>query len=233
MYKRITHNIVEEHYDHPALLPATVVPPLPPRATLNSVLPVSVMNEPTMLFRMDSRTLWSKFVWGLLNYGIALNNDLTSTEMVKGRAVKHADALGDFIIPFYGVEAGVELARQLGNFIKIGESVVQIVKDGGTVDGGEALWSETIEEISDFLTNINPDNWPKPVIKEYLVALCRFWIDEINTRHEQNWMLNEVMLDNLTQLIVTGVGINGGSFGSLADVFSRGIIMQFPDRFTQ
>lgn len=227
MYKKITHNIVEEHFDHPAVLPREMRPSLPAGATL----PPEVMTENTMLFRLDSRTLWSKYVWGLLNYGIALNNKLPGVNSVENRTVKHAGALGDFAAIYYGATIGEEFARLLKKFIKIGVDVVNIIKDGGTVDGGESLFADVVDELAKFLHSINPTQWPEAVVKEYLTALAKFWIAEINSRAAQDWTMNDFVIENISKLVVSGPGVNGGNFGSLADIFSKGIIAQFPDKF--
>ena len=67
MYKVISHNIKEEHFEHPATLPRDMLPTTMQIPT-DGELPQYVMTETTMLFRMDARTAWMKWVFGLMNY---------------------------------------------------------------------------------------------------------------------------------------------------------------------
>lgn len=231
MYKKITHNIVEEHFDYPVVAPTAFMPA--GAGAGPTVMPQDTMTESTMLFRMDSRSLWSRYVWGLLNYGISLNNNLPGTDIVETRVLKNADAIGDFIVPFYGLAAGKQLSESLEKIGQIGVDVVKILKDGGSLNGSEKLWTDAAEELATLLNKLNPDNWPKEAVAEYLSTLLRFWVEEMQSRDKQEWKTSELAIDNINQLVVTGISNNGKSFQGLADVFSRGIIAQFPDRFAQ
>jgi hypothetical protein len=41
------------------------------------------ITEESTLFRMDSRTWWSRFAWSLLNYSIALNSEIDGKEQAE------------------------------------------------------------------------------------------------------------------------------------------------------
>lgn len=226
MYKKITHQIQEEHYGDLAHRST----PLKQFNTVGS-LPAYVMSEETMLFRMDSRTLWAKYVWGLLNYGISLNNMIPGTNQVERRLARNSYALGEFLAPYYGVNAADRFGTLLNSFCKIGVEVIDAVKDGRGITGTEELWALSIDEISSFLHELNPNSWPKTLIAEYFENMAKFWINEIMSRAEEDWGANEIAIDNLNKLVITGLGTNGGTFGSLADLISRGIIAQFPMKF--
>lgn len=231
MYTRISHQIQEEHYgpesiDHSMMLGQSPI-------SMNGSLPSYVMSEETMLFRMNARTLWAKYVWGLLNYGISLNNMIPGTDLVERRLAKNAFALGEFIAPYYGVNAADRFGTLLNSFCKIGVEVIDAIKDNRSVSGTTGLWSEVIAAIATFLNEINPTNWPKTLIAEYFENLAKYWINEITSRAEEDWTTNEIAIESLNKLVITGLGTNGGTFGSLADLFSRGIIAQFPVMFIE
>lgn len=231
MYKKITHQIQEEHYGPEQLGYNGMLGQQP--IAMNGSLPSYVMSEETMLFRMNARTLWAKYVWGLLNYGISLNNMIPGTDLVERRLAKNAYALGEFIAPYYGVNAADRLGTLLNSFSKIGVEVIDAVKDNRSVSGTTELWAQSIEQIATFLNDLNPSNWPKTLIQEYFENLAKYWINEIMSRAEEDWTTNEIAIENLNKLVITGLGTNGGTFGSLADLFSRGIIAQFPVKFIE
>lgn len=251
MYKRISHEIVEEHFDHPAVLPTQLTTGANlmymPRPTVSNgngtngslaitdPLPAYVMTEPTMLFRMDSRTLWSKYAWGLLNFGISLNNKIPGTEAVEARAINNASNIGEIITPYYGVTAGTRVADLLAGVVQIGIDAFKAIKDGERVTTIVLLWDPVINDLVDYLNDLNPNNWPKELLKDYFNNLVKFWIDEATARNAKDIAGAELAIDRINRLVIIGTANSTPSHksSSLADVFSRGIIAQFPTLFAE
>jgi hypothetical protein len=229
MYKKITHEIVEEHYaQHPML--ATTLTEIPP----GSDLPLAVMNEATLIFRMDSRSLWAKYAWSLLNYSISMNAGLPGTAQVETRLLRTARSLGDFITPYYGIEAGNQLGDKLAAIAKIGTEVVDAVKDKRSLEEFQAIWENLIDDLAVFMNQLNPSQWPVTLIREMFLSLVTTWARAIQTRYNEDWNNNEDALDDLNRLVVTGIAnhVNKG-YSSIADVVSRGIIAQYPTLFVK
>lgn len=189
----------------------------------------SVMTEETMKFRMDSRTMWSRFGWSPLNYSIALNNDIGGIDEAEVRIYKHANALGNFVVPYYGEEVGTTISKALSVFGRIGVEVMQDLKNGKPLDGTKARWDQSVEDIAAYLSSINPEYWPKEAVKSYFDSLVNLWIESIRARDEGDFATNEIVIDGIEKLVTMG----NGESDSLADVFSAGIISQFPEKFTK
>jgi hypothetical protein len=230
MYKKITHEIVEEHFhQRPTLGELAPMEVLP-----GQDLPIAVMNEATLVFRMDSRSLWAKFAWSLLNYSISMNAGLPGTPQVESRLLKTASALGNFIVPYYGITAGNELGDKLAAIAKVGTQVVDAVKDQRGLDKFEYIWAELIEDLAEYLNELNPSQWPELLLKEMLTNMVNTWVKAIIARYNEEWNDNDEALDNLDKLVVTGIAnhVNVG-YSSIADIFSRGIIAQYPNLFVK
>lgn len=221
MYKTVTHNIVEEHYANPEM-------------TSSSGLPMYTMNEDTMMFRMDSRSLWAKFAWGLLNYGISMSANLPEKERVEARVSKNAQALGDFITPYYGMSAGVRLSGLLSAIGQVGIDVVKATKEGEKLEKLKLMWVDQIDSLAKFLVDLNPGNWPETLTKDYFSNLVTFWVDEITARAAKNGIADEIAIDNINKLIVLGVrnSVPTHKTSSWSDIFSRGIVAQYPTLFS-
>jgi hypothetical protein len=217
MYKIINHTIEEHHY------------PVSPKML---AVPLSVFNEGTMLFRMDSRSAWARFAWSLLNYSISMNAQLPGTPQVESRLLKSATALGDFIIPYYGITAGNAFGDKLAAIAKIGAEVVDAVRDGRSLDEFQTVWTTLINELALFMNGLNPAEWPVLLVTELFTNLVNTWTTAILARFHEQWDINEEALDNLNKLVVNGIpNHTHAGFKSLADVFSWGIISQFPLQF--
>lgn len=230
MYKTVTHNIVEEHYGHPQQALEFVgygaVQPMDP-------LPMYAMTEGTMVFRMDSRSLWAKYAWGLLNYGISMNAGLPVMEQVEARMFKNARALGDFITPYYGITAGNRLSDLLSNIGQVGIDLVKATKEGEDIAKLNAMWTDLIATLAGFMVELNPSYWPDILITEYFTNLVGFWVAEIQARASNDAAADEAAIDSLNKLVVMGIAnsVPTHKASSLADIFSRGIIAQFPSLF--
>ena len=237
MYKKISHNIVEEHFEHPATLPTgMLVDPIPkqPRA---GQLPSFVMNENTMQFRMDARTAWAKWLWSLLNYSISLNGNLPGTDQVKGRMHKNAVALGDFLIPYYGLSASRAVTTAIIAIDDIGMHYVEALKDKESPEEIAKIvesWKPYIADIAKIFNELNPNNWPELTVMDMFAGIVQGWQDELTARARGDLIADEIAIDYLNKLVVTGVPDHAsGGFSSLADLFSRGIIAQFPTMFAE
>lgn len=235
MYKKISHNIVEEHFEHPATLPSGMLATPIPTPVKAGQLPSYVMNEETMQFRMDCRVAWSKWVYSMLNYSISLNGNLSGTDQVKGRVHKNAVALGDFMIPYYGLTASRAFVTALIAIDDVGMHYVEALKKKASeaeiakiVDS----WKPYIADIAKIFNELNPSYWPEATVSDIFVGVVQGWQDQLTARAKGDIVADEIAIDYLNKLVVTGVPQNTvNSFSSLADVFSRGIVAQFPDRF--
>lgn len=216
------------------------IPPLDPDQPLdvNSVprvssssteLPSVVINEKSMTFRMDSRTLWTKYALGLVNYAVSSVANLSTTPSVEERLTKSASLLGDYFIPYYGIRAGSEIGRLLTDIFNTGVDVVEAVKKKEDIVPLQIKWAEQTKELSELFNKLNPSQYPVILVQEMLEALTRLWTDNIRARFTNNIILNAESIDGINKLVITGIAnhINKG-YQSLADVLSRGVIAQYP-----
>jgi hypothetical protein len=187
----------------------------------------TIMTEKTMEFRMNARTLWSRFAWSLLNYSIALNSEIDGKEQAEARIYSHASKIGNFIEPYYGKDNATTVAAALTEFGRLGVQVMKDLKAGVPINGSQALWDANIDTIATFLSSLNPDYWPYEAVKSYFDTLVTLWLDSIRSRNERNWDANEIAIDAIEKLVISG----NGESSSLADVFSAGILMQQPEKF--
>ena len=188
---------------------------------------IPMLSEKSTLFRMNSRTLWSRFGWSPLNFSIALNNNLEGLSETENRIYTQAAKIGDFVVPYYGEEIGKALGDALINFGQIGVAVMRDLKGGIPLDGTKTRWDQSVENLATLLSTINPDYWPKEPVKSYFDTLVNFWIDSIRARQSKDFDADSVAIDGIEKLVTMGIGDSP----SLADVFSAGIIAQFPEKF--
>jgi hypothetical protein len=236
MYKKISHNIVEEHFEHPATLPTGMLDDKPKAMSPNMLdpLPTVVINEKTLVFRMDSRTLWTKYALGLVNYAVSSVADLSTTPSVEQRLTKAATLIGDYFIPYYGIRAGNEIGTALTDIFENGVEFVEVSKKKGDIVPLQIKWAEQTKALADLFNRLNPGQYPVILLQEMLEALTKLWADIIHARITNDIILNAESIDGINKLVITGIAnhVNKG-YQSLADVLSRGVIAQYPLLFVE
>jgi hypothetical protein len=228
MYKKISHEIVEEHF-HDTMSVGRKV-----KLSSTDPLPAVVINEKTLIFRMDSRTLWTKYALGVVNYAVSSMADLSTTPSVEERLTKSATLIGDYFIPYYGIRAGSEIGKALTDIFETGVDVVNVTKKKGDIVPLQIKWAEQTKALAELFNKLNPGQYPVLLIEEMLQALTKLWTDNITARFTKNIILNAESIDGINKLVITGIAnhVNKG-YQSLADVLSRGVIAQYPLSFVE
>ena len=239
MYKKITHDIVEEHFLLPMSLPDNVKPKLgengPINGTFSSPLPPAVMTEQTMTFRMDSRTLWTRYALGMVNYSVSDFGNLASTNNIKNSMARNAAGIGTFFTPYYGYTSGSKISSLLDALCINGIKVVEAIKSGKTdIDVYMDIWDKQSRSLAEYFNKINPNNYPTDLLAEMFTTLTKYWADDFLARYNEDFAADAVALDNILKVGVTGVPDHArAGYSSIADILSRGIIAQFPLSFVE
>jgi len=232
MYKKITHDIVEEHFaapvvpDHVIRAASSVVTPV------TGELPALVINERTLVFRMDSRTLWTRFSLGMINFSVSDFGNLESTPSVEKNLKTAAAEIGNFFVPYYGIAAGTKVGNLLTAIAINGTKVVEALKNRRDVAAFETIWAKQADELAQYLNELNPSQWPRDLMSEMVVTLTKFWLSDFRARYEKDFAADSIALDNIFKVAVSGIpNHTNRGYTSIADLISRGIIAQYPLSF--
>jgi len=228
MYKKISHEIVEEHF-HDMM-------PVDPKVKLSKLdpLPAVVINERTLVFRMDSRTLWTRYSLGMINYSVSSFGKLDSTPSVEKNLAKAAAAIGDFFIPYYGIRAGTKIGSLLVVISNNGTKVVEAIKNKRDIAAYEIIWSKQIDELASYLNELNPSQYPVDLITEQFTGLVNAWTNDFKARYDGDFVTDSITLDLILKIAVSGIpNHTNKGYSSIADILSRGIISQYPLSFVE
>ncbi len=241
MYKKITHSIQEEHFDDAMVLPQSIRSGVGDHPRLMQVpgivtpLPPAVMTEYTMTFRMDSRTIWTRYALGMINYSVSDFGNLPGTSAVKNSLARNAAAVGTFFTPYYGITAGTKIGDLLAAVLVNGEKVVGVIKSGkDDIDVYTGIWAKQCMALAEYLNQLNPNQYPRDLLAESFINLTAAWVRDFKARFIGDFAADAVALDDILKIGVSGVPdhLNAG-YTSIADMLSRGIVAQFPLSFVQ
>lgn len=226
MYKKITHSIVEEHFDHPmaAKIKAGIRPTITRKARLNIDNDDIIFGRPTTeVFNKDDFT--ARLESYLNNYTqklIQITDATAGTEDQLVNAFEElfnvVDNIGDFFHPFYNREFGEKITN---SFRHIASSITMIshyVKAGWD----PSLWIRSVNlasEIANF-QNYN-DKWLQFTVGN----IMREFISSMVNRIKAIKVGDQTVIDQSTRNALTAIML-------FKSTIINGITQQFPDRFT-
>lgn len=149
-------------------------------------------------------------------------DDLEYRDPTKNHLLENQHNIGEALEPFYGDEAGDQFAALLEMHVQIEEKLLHAAKsaDAAAFEATVADWYANADQLAEFLHEMNPSQWPlnetKIIFKEYLDVTLELAI----ARWNGDFAADIAATDKVrAQALV------------IADMFSEGIIKQFPARF--
>jgi hypothetical protein len=138
------------------------------------------------------------------------------------RLLQNQVDIGNAIKPFYGQAVGDRLTALLHDHITIAVEVLQAAKSGDStaLADASARWYANANDIADFLAAANPRFWPDALLR----ADMKTHLDQTLTEAS-----HELQADYPAS--VTDYEAVHAHILAMADLFSSGIIGQFPSRF--
>jgi exonuclease VII small subunit len=173
-------------------------------------------------FQDEMRKLWEDHVtWTRLAI-VSFVDDLSDLEPTVARLLQNQTDIGDAIKPYYGDEAGEQLTRLLEGHINGAVELLSAAKAGDQkqVKKARAAWYRNGNQIADFLSEANPDNWPRAEMRSMMRTHLDQTLAEATQRLEGDHEAEIRTYDEIHDHIL-----------EMADVLSDGIFAQFPGKF--
>jgi hypothetical protein len=233
MYKKIQHNIVEEHFDNIAAYQCggnANVAMTARHIGANLFVPsVSVEDTPAAVkFREASRNFYTQYAIYIRSYLVA---------KVNGN-VDEATSLKQGFDKFYPTEIG----RIYGNYLSIDDgqrwlspyqtlttgiiSFIDDISEGKNFNESFAKIKKNYEEFSTAMSSLLPD-WDKRLIDAVWESVVMSLSDQITSRTNKDWASDMVAVNKLFEILVFG---DAQKF-SFSEILARGLIQRNTFRF--
>jgi hypothetical protein len=186
--------------------------PYPPNNCKNTA-EIKLMNEMRSLWEQHSA--WTRATAA----GIVFSQP--DLEFVTKRLLRNPEDFRDAFMPYYGERIASRLDELLTAHLTIAAELVQAAKagNGSKAADAEKRWYENADDIAAFLGRINPywsvENW-RVMLYEHLRLVKAEAVE---------------MLRKNYQASIDATDENEKHVLEMADMMSKGIIMQFPERF--
>lgn len=181
----------------------------------------TTQNSDAAKLHTNMRKLWEDHVTWTRNVIFCLVDNLPGTDQAVKRLLQNQDDIGDAVSSYYGDDAGKKLTGLLHDHITISADVVNAAKISNkkALDSANKKWYDNADQISDFLSQANPD-WKLDDMKMMMHDHLKLTTDEAVARIKKDYDGDIKAYDNVHDEIL-----------KMADMLSDGIIKQFPDKF--
>ncbi|PYS90284.1 MAG: acetylglutamate kinase [Acidobacteria bacterium] len=168
------------------------------------------------------RKLWEDHITWTRVFIISAAADLPDKDAATQRLLQNQVDTGNAIKPYYGAAAGDQLTALLRDHILISADVVSAAKanDKPKLDDANRRWSANADQIADFLSKANPQNWPAGEMRQMMHDHLKLTTNEAVARLHGDWAGDVRAYDAVHEQILR-----------MADMLSAGIINQFPNKF--
>lgn len=224
MYKKITHTIVEEHFDHPMAneikASMSCEPPVPP--------PTMPDTQSMVDLKLASRYLFGNFVNRVHSYIASAINGGNDLDAIADQLKKDVTALSQVINEYYGTIASIRFNEHVTSMVKSLGEIVKAIKSGKSITELKQRLTVDIKDIARLLDNVNMRFWPEDAVMGILTKVADEWIVQAESREKKDWTADAESVDKVNAIMIAGQPDGTMSF---ADIFSNGIIQQFPNKF--
>lgn len=190
-------------------------------AQMKSAHEKSISSDKVTELRLNMRDLWQEHVAWTRNVILCIVDELPGTDQAVNRLLKNQDDIGNAVKPFYGEEAGKQLAILLREHITIAAEVVKAAKanDKTALDDANKRWYANADQIGEFLGKANP-NWNAGEMKTMMHDHLKLLTEEVVSRIKKDYNADVVSYDKSQEQI-----------SQMADMLADGIVKQFPEKF--
>jgi hypothetical protein len=233
MYKKITHTIVEEHFDHPeALRMKSKLECYPVTTGTTTTTP------PAMLMYTDAATqlitvahkLLGHYAQRIRSHIISILDSTADTPALDEQLTKDIKAIGTVVSAYYGAAAGEEVDMYLKKIANGVADIARAVKSGKSIDDLKTKLVRDVEFFATLLEGANPKHWPAAAVRDILTAAGNAWIAQIQARDSKKWAEDIALADRVANMF-TGSELSNDPT-NFAKTFAEGIIKQFPEKFS-
>jgi len=167
------------------------------------------------------RKIWEDHIQWTRNYIISAIANLGDQGPVAQRLLQNQDDLGDAIKPYFGRKIGNRLTKLFIDHILIAVDIIAdaIANNIPQFEADYAKWQKNARRIAEFLHKHN-SHWSKEEFKKMLYEHLDLTACEVASRLQADWQADINCYDE------------GHTHAlKIADMFTKGIVKEFPCRF--
>lgn len=222
MYKKITHNIIEEHFDHPMAVEIKRGAGYDTKTTLD------LSTRSASVFKDHVHRAFTKLDNRIRSYIISAISAGEDLPILEKYLIDDVGRIGYSIKTYFAPEDATAFNQSLTTLIVSVGNIVKAIKAGRDTKELRLTLANSLNDFATLLSSINPSHWEKTSVLSILSKLADTWISEAEARYKKEWAIDLAAADEAHNILVAGKPDGTRGF---ADIFANGIIKQFPQKF--
>jgi len=169
----------------------------------------------------DMRLKWSQHVYWTRMLLLSIAHRLGDLEAVTARLMQNPGDIAGIFAVYYGPEVARKIAALLTEHLQIGSDLITALRDGqhAQADTLSRKWYENADKMAEAFSSINP-HYEKQAMREMLYTHLKLTTQEVAMRLASHYLADIKAFDAVETEAL-----------AMADMFSSGIRMQFPQMF--
>jgi hypothetical protein len=236
MYKKITHHIVEEHFDHPIAAElkkkvdkTATTTPINPKPTFHSSKKTNTTSKgwihtydfsPLSLVEKRSLNRWACLNWRIRSLVISITEGDDDLDLLKARMANDITKISELLIECYGEDAAKTFRKLLTNIVLSLSEVLLLVKADQDTTTAMITLADATKAFGDFAESAN-SAWPSKAVVDIFTQVENLYIMQAISRIKKEWAAGVDAADNAYDIMVVEQDNGDPSF---ADIFSAGIL---------
>lgn len=234
MYKKITHNITEEHFAHPiaaelkkkvdkikatatidykgrVIDPVTGKPAIDPRTgdfvyadTNVSKAKATIMITPATQLHMHSHEFFGKLLWGIRNYITSELSGADDKEYILSRLLNDIKEFSTILGTYYPKKVGDDAVNHLTQFANVLSELVTSAKAGKDITKLTISGFGHLDDLANTISVANPTHWPETVVKEFLHTYFTHVIEQVTARIKKDWNADMIASTKASNVLTSG-----------------------------
>jgi hypothetical protein len=171
----------------------------------------------------DQRNLWSQHMEWTYSTANEFFHNQKALQPTVDRLLQNQPDIGAEFAVYYGADKGKQLTDLLTTHIKDAVPVLTAAQAGDNAGLQSAMkdWYDNSKQIADFISSLNPKSWP-------VADSEKMWHEHI----DQTATYAVDLLKNDFTAAIRDYGKAEEHMAAMADVYSKGIATQFPNKLT-
>ena len=218
MYKRIVHNIIEEHFGSACDI-----------SKVSAGIKVGVASE----LQMSSNILFRNLALSLRAYIVSVLISADDIDARLAKIISNIEVFGDFLQEYYDTGRVSVLIIHLKEFVDTLGRIVNLAKQGYDYSSELDLALTQVNSVANKISELNPEHWPDSVVRKYLRSYTSQLMNQIVARLAEDWTSEFIAINAANSVMFMGPVNLPYTPGvpDFAEFIAAGIFKQFPTKF--
>jgi hypothetical protein len=236
MYKVITHNITEQHYDHPAALEMLGVihhgnVKLHGNTHHMSTTIKSTITDPAIsnIVRRNVQGMFAHYSGRMRDLIISVGNGSADQATLSQALNTAATAITSNYASYYPAATAATFTQNFMDFTTSATGIVAGIYAGNTVPPtpSQTLNTASINNLATLLATTSPGSYTLDSVITLLGNISKFWQAQATARKAADWPADVAAAQNAEDAILSG---NANS-ACLSNQYANALFIDWPNRF--